>query len=274
MKNNYIGEIFNELYSKFAEINYQWYQVYKEPFKIMYNNDRDFTTDVSNTIIYYFIEHYIKERNIIIKDNKAVLSEIVYNKFYDYLYTLGLDVSKHKYKHDYKPSKADYLIKHVISTFIIENNIDLSNYINKFRDLYSEEKIVKNYSIDIVNYFIHIYNRPWKGFGDYMNEFMDYFETLDTEYIRPEVINMRYGEVSDLIKEWFERDIVSQSKEVQQLYFDMWDNLYCDNKYEGKIDKYLTAIYYYFTNIHYKIWKTKYNYEKEWKDYIETLNID
>lgn len=270
MKNNYICEIFNELYSKFAEINYQWCQVYKEPFKVMYNKDRDFTSDIVNNIIYYFIEHYIKETQIIVKDSKLMLSETVYNKFYNYLYTLGLDVPR--YKKDYRPKKSIYLIKHVISTFIIENKIDLSKYTHRFENLYS--KGIKNYSIDIVNYFIHTNSRPWKGFCDYMNEFMDYFETLDTEYIRPEVINMRYGEVSDLIKEWFERDIVSQSKEVQQLYFDMWDNLYCDNKYEGKIDKYLTAIYYYFANIHYKTWKSKYNYEKEWKDYIETLNID
>lgn len=271
MKNNYISEIFNELYSKFAEINYQWYQVYKEPFKIMYNNDRDFTTDVSNTIIYYFIEHYIKETQIIVKDSKLMLSETVYNKFYNYLYTLGLDVPR--YKKDYRPKKSIYLIKHVISTFIIENKIDLSKYTHQFENLYS--KGIKNYSIDIVNYFIHTNSRPWKAFCDYMNEFMDYFETLDTEYIRPEVTNMMFEDVATFVNNLYIRDIDSKPETVQKLYCDMWWNLYGD-KYDNLTNdtdmKFM--VYAYFVNNHYKPWKSKYNYEKEWKDYIETLNID
>lgn len=269
MKDIIISKIFNDLYSKFVYLSCQQYNMYKEPFKVMYNNDKDFNSSVADKIIYYFIFNCIKETNIIVKNNKNVLSETVYAKFYNYLYTLGMDITK-----DYKPSKSEYLIKHVISTFIIENNIDLTKYI----DSYPNSKRTKNYSIDIVNYFIRTSNRPWKGFNDYINEFMDFFETIDVDYARPKVVNMKFEDMKELVDKFYIKDFSSKPEETQKLYIDMWRYLY-GNKYNNITNtanntntKFM--VYDYFITTHYKPWKSKYNYDYEWKDYIETLNID
>lgn len=261
-------EIFTELYRKFCFINDRYDNVYAEPFKVMYNKDKDVSVNVSNTIVNYFIDHYIKETDIIIKDYKAVLTQSVWDKFWNYLYTLGMKIDK-----DYVPKKDEYIIKHVISEFIIENNIDLSKYIKQFNKIYNKKnKLVIHNSIDLVNYFISTYSRPWKSWYEYFNEFMDFYKTLDSNYKRPIVINMYYNEACDLVKDFYHRDIKSQNGEVQQLYFDMWNELYSydDNgNYNGE-----NLIYDYFINTYYKPWKYKYLYEYEWKDYIETLNID
>lgn len=263
-----LGEIFNKLHNTFIYITGNCFYMYKEPFKVMYNNDKDFNNSTVDNIIYYFMDHYIKETDIIIKDYEVKLVQAVWDRFYNYLYTLGINIDR-----DYKPSKADYSIKHTISKFIIENKIDLTKYINKFNTVYNKEnKLCVHNSIDIVNYFISTNSRSWKSWYDYWNEFMDFLHSLDVNYERPIIINMNYNEVCDLVKNFYNRDIKSQPGEVQQLYFDMWNELYsCDNNgnYIGK-----NLIYDYFIKEHYKPWKVKYNYEHEWKDYIETLNID
>lgn len=261
-----LGEIFNKLHNTFIYITGNCFYLYKEPFKVMYNNDKDFDNSTVDNIIYYFMDHYIKETDIIIKNYEVELLQTVWDKFYDYLYTLGISINR-----DYSPSKTDYTIKHVISNFIIENDIDLTKYIKKFSIVYNKEnKLCVHNSIDIVNYFISTNSRPWKSWYDYENEFMDFLHSLDENYERPIIINMYYDEVSDLVKDFYHRDIKSQPGEVQQLYFDMWTNLYShDDNYTSK-----NLIYDYFIKEHYRPWKYRYVYEHEWKDYIETLNID
>lgn len=264
-----LGEIFNKLHNTFIYITGNCFYIYKEPFKVMYNNDKDFNNSTVDNIIYYFMDHYIKETDIIIKNYGVELLQTVWDKFYDYLYTLGINIDK-----DYKPRKADYIIKYVISKFIIENKIDLTNYIKNFQKLHIKEKSIENIhnSIDIVNYFISTNSRPWKSWYEYWNEFMDFLHNLDVNYERPVIINMNYNEVCDLVKEYFNRDVKSQPSEVQQLYFDMWNELYShDDNGNYNCEN---LIYDYFINTYYKPWKYKYVYEHEWKDYIETLNID
>lgn len=239
----------------------------------MYNNDKDLDVNAGiGDIIYYFIDNYVNETNIIVKDNKTTLSEMAYNMFYNYLYELGLDLPR--YVNGYNPPKPLYIIKNVISTFIIEHNIDLTKYIDNFEKLYPKA-ITFRHTIDIVNYFSSTYSRPWKGWCDYMNEFMDFFEKLDTEYKRPDVVNMMFEDVNSFVNQLCIKDIDSKPEEVQKLYCDMWWNLYSD-KYDNPTNdtdmKFM--VYAYFINNYYKPWKHLYNYEHEWKDYIETLNID